>query len=130
MRIKLDENIPCVVRELLVPLGHDVDSVQDEDLTGQPDAIIWHAAQRNQRALITQDLGFSDLRLFPLGSHWGIVLVRLQEPSRADIIRRLTTAFSSEGAEDWSRCLVVVTEQKVRVIRPGQTERPGKPSHP
>lgn len=34
MKIKLDENIPLAVAELLRSLGHDVDTVVSEGLTG------------------------------------------------------------------------------------------------
>jgi hypothetical protein len=37
MRIKLDENIPVSLVTALDPLGHDVDSVSQEGLTGKQD---------------------------------------------------------------------------------------------
>ena len=69
MKIKLDENLPLRLAFLLQELGHDVDTVQDEQLVGHRDAEIWNAAQRESRFLITQDLDFSDSRKFVPGSH-------------------------------------------------------------
>lgn len=66
MRIKLDENIPSQLRSDLSNLGHDVDTVIDEGLTGKNDDTVWLAAQREQRFFITQDLDFSDSRRFKL----------------------------------------------------------------
>jgi hypothetical protein len=44
MRIKLDENLPAgLVVEASVKLEHDVDSVPQEALTGQPDPKVWDA---------------------------------------------------------------------------------------
>jgi hypothetical protein len=40
MRIKLDENIPHRVAELLRGMGHDVDTVLGEDLKGKPDEVV------------------------------------------------------------------------------------------
>jgi hypothetical protein len=37
---------------------------------------------------------------------------------QAALIRRVTALFHTEAVEEWSRCLVVVTERKVRVRRP------------
>lgn len=64
MRIKLDENMPTGLVLALTSLGHDVDTVPQENLTGQPDSAIWAAAQSEGRVLVTQDLDFSDVRKY------------------------------------------------------------------
>ncbi len=61
MRLKLDENIPAGLVETLTALGHDVDTVPQEALTGHSDRKVWDAAQNVRRLLITQDLDFSDI---------------------------------------------------------------------
>jgi len=80
MKVKLDENIPVRLADALSLLGHDVDSVESEGLTGRPDADIWGASQLDGRLLITQDMDFSDVRRFKPGTHHGLLLVRLREP--------------------------------------------------
>ncbi|MEW6279679.1 MAG: DUF5615 family PIN-like protein [Candidatus Eremiobacterota bacterium] len=107
MRIKLDENLPC---DILAPwqVAHDVDTVEQEGLTGRDDPAVWQAAQREHRLLITQDLDFSDLRRFLPGTHHGVLLIRMQNPSR----RRLV--------ESWAGCFVVATDSKIRVRRPAE----------
>jgi hypothetical protein len=67
MRIKLNENLPASLSLLLRKLGHNVSTVEDEGLGGSPDSVIWLAAQREARFLITQDLDFSDLRTLRSG---------------------------------------------------------------
>jgi predicted nuclease of predicted toxin-antitoxin system len=93
MNIKLDENLPRTLCAALAHLGHDVHSVFEEQLTGSPDAGIWNAAQREGRFLITQDLDFSDTRKFIPGRHQGIMLIRLNSPSRSNLIFRLQQIF-------------------------------------
>jgi predicted nuclease of predicted toxin-antitoxin system len=80
MKIKLDENLPHALVKLLNTLGHEVDSVPQEGLTGQPDDIIWQTTQQEKRFLITQDLDFSDINKFAPCSHFGLLLVRLRNP--------------------------------------------------
>jgi predicted nuclease of predicted toxin-antitoxin system len=58
MRIKLDVSIPLSLVTALDALGHDVDSVPQEGLTGKPDPDVWSGAQESGRVLITQDLDF------------------------------------------------------------------------
>ncbi|MBI3405795.1 MAG: DUF5615 family PIN-like protein [Acidobacteria bacterium] len=118
MNVKLDENLPAELASTLKLMGHDVDTVQEEDLTGCPDAEIWRTAQAEGRFLITQDLDFSDVRRFAPGTHAGILLVRLSSPSRNELIERVGALFQTENVNGWRGCFVVATERKVRVIHP------------
>lgn len=118
MKIKLDENLPSGLAKILAQLGHDADTITDEGLAGSDDPQVWEAAQRTGRFLITQDLDFSDIRKFTPGTHHGILLVRLREPGRAALMRRIRYLFETEDAEQWQRCFVVVTEHKIRVRYP------------
>jgi predicted nuclease of predicted toxin-antitoxin system len=45
MRIKLDENLPESLVASLAALGHDVDNVRLEGVSGQSDPAVWSAAQ-------------------------------------------------------------------------------------
>lgn len=118
MHIKLDENLPVALQVDLRGLGHDVDGVVEEGLAGRSDIDVWIATQNASRFLITQDLDFSDARRFAPGTHAGILLIRLREPSRRGLVQRLNGLFSSEAVENWSGCFVVATESKLRVRRP------------
>jgi predicted nuclease of predicted toxin-antitoxin system len=120
MRIKLDENLPAKLASVLGAMTHDVDTVPWEELQGRTDAVIWQAAQDAGRFLITQDLDFSDIRQFRPGTHHGILLLRLRNPGRAALTARLQHAFRTENVESWGRCFVVITERKIRVVRPSQ----------
>ena len=104
MKIKLDENLPVRLAEELTALGHDVDTVPAEGLTGQSDPDIWQAAQRSNRFLVTQDLDFSDLRRFEPGTHAGLLLLRLREPSRSQLLHHLQTLFEMEDVSSWGGC--------------------------
>ncbi|MCA9925112.1 MAG: DUF5615 family PIN-like protein [Anaerolineales bacterium] len=64
MRIKLDENLPTDLAFSLRQLGHDVETVPEENLGGAADDLIWKIAQDENRFLITQDLDFSNVRWF------------------------------------------------------------------
>ena len=54
MKLKLDENLPESLVSDLSEMGHDVDNVRGEALTGRNDDEVWRAAQRSGRILITQ----------------------------------------------------------------------------
>lgn len=48
----------------------------------------------------------------------GLLLIRLSQPGRSALARRVAALFASEAIEQWHRCLVVATDHKVRVRRP------------
>jgi len=117
MKLKLDENVSALTAAPLRALGHDVDTVRDEHLTGADDDTVWDAAQRDGRLLVTSDLDFSDVRKFAPGRHHGIILLRLRDPSRRVIEERVLALFRTGDAASWSGCFVVATDHRVRVLR-------------
>lgn len=118
MKIKLDENIPASLAKTLGNLGHDVETVKDEGLVGCKDIQIWDSAQREGRFLITQDLDFSDIRVFKPGVHHGILLIRLRSPGRLALTARINELFEAENPDSWKKCFVVVTDRKLRIRYP------------
>ena len=118
MKIKLDENIPHRLTVLLSQMGHDVDTAFSEGLNGKSDEAVWEAVCQNDRFLITQDLDFSNIHQFAPGTHAGILILRLRDPGRENLFRRIAAVFQREDVESWKRCFVVITDRKLRVIRP------------
>jgi predicted nuclease of predicted toxin-antitoxin system len=120
MKIKLDENLPRRLASRLAGMGHDVQTVGEEGIAGRVDPIVWEAAQRETRFLITPDMDFSNAQSFVPESHYGILLIRLRTPSRRALIQRVEDLFREEDVAQWARCFVVATERKVRVRWPAK----------
>jgi predicted nuclease of predicted toxin-antitoxin system len=92
-------------------------TLQLESLVGHRDEEIWAVAQQESRFLITQDLDFSDARKFSPGSHGGILLLRLRNANRTNLVNRVLELSREETAGDWVGCFVV--ERKIRILKPG-----------
>lgn len=92
--------------------------MQEEGLQGAPDPDVWAGSQEAKRFLVTQDLDFSDVREFAPGTHFGILLVRLANPSRRALETYIESLFRAEDVDRWARCFVVATDTKIRVRRP------------
>ena len=118
MRFKADENIPRTVVDLLVEKGHDVETVADEELVGETDLRVAAAAAREGRMVVTADRGFGDVRLYPPGSHPGILVVHARELRQSVILMLLATFLLEHHVEDFARCNVVIEPGSVRVRRP------------
>jgi predicted nuclease of predicted toxin-antitoxin system len=124
VRIKLDENITIAAKPLLVAAGYDADTVHDEALTGTDDEKLIEICRREERLLVTFDVGFGDVRAHPPGSHSGVVLLRLrdqQPPAVLDVIRRLVADYDLAS---FAGALAVVSDERVRIRRPAVAAGP------
>jgi Domain of unknown function (DUF5615) len=117
MRFELDENIPVGLANVLSGLGHDVDTVPQESLTGQPDSHVLDCRARGAAASDHTGSGLRGYASFAPGTHCGIILVRLSNPSRRELVDRIGSLFLNEPIEEWSGCFVVLTDRKIRIRR-------------
>lgn len=118
MRLKLDENLPADLADEFAGRGHDVDTVLDEHLGGSKDAVVVGAATGDDRTVITLDRGVGDVRNFPPGSHPGVVVLRPVSQDPASILGLVRRFLSAHDLAAFSRCVVVVEPNRVRVRRP------------
>jgi hypothetical protein len=65
-----------------------------------------------------KDLDFSDARVFAPGTHRGLFIIRLPDSEQWRLSDYLVGWFGGRDVASWSRCLVVATPNKVRVLRP------------
>jgi len=75
MKFKLDECLDVRLAALFADAGHDIQTVFEQALAGKPDDKIYSVCIEEGRALITQDMDFSNpFRFSPLPSQGIIVL--------------------------------------------------------
>ena len=98
-RFKLDENLPRDAQALLIDAGLDVHSVNDERLGGRADSTILDACLKEDRVLVTLDLDFADIRLYPPSSHRGIWVLRAETQSIQNALSALRGALALLGKE-------------------------------
>jgi predicted nuclease of predicted toxin-antitoxin system len=121
MRIKLDENMPEALAQLLQSAGHEVSTVADEGLSGASDADVLGAATSDGRLLMTFDTDFADIRQYPPGSHAGIVVFRLEDQRWAVLQELARKLVDLRLLERIDRGLAIVDEVRIR-IRPAKRD--------
>jgi predicted nuclease of predicted toxin-antitoxin system len=119
VRIKLDENIPVSAAEPLRSAGHNADTVVDEGLAGAPDVEVLANAASSDRLVVTLDRGFADLRVHPLGSHAGIIVLRVKDQSPPAIVQEVQSLLGAVDIDGLSGCVSVFRAGTIRVRRPG-----------
>ncbi|HEV8238810.1 MAG TPA: DUF5615 family PIN-like protein [Thermoanaerobaculia bacterium] len=77
MRFKTDENLPEEVAELFRENGYDCPTAVSQQLAGQPDGAISAVCSREERILVTLDVGFANIRAYPPAAFPGFIVFRL-----------------------------------------------------
>jgi len=118
MRIKLDENLPAEVADDLRDLGHDVETVVQEELGGRSDKVVLAAARRERRTLITLDKGVRGSLTGGSGlEHPPIIVLRLHG-SGSNVVRAASIRAVEELSTTAPFVTAVVTDTAIRVRRP------------
>jgi predicted nuclease of predicted toxin-antitoxin system len=115
--VKVDEDLPGQIADLLAARGHDTATVAEQGWQGTPDNILWSSIQNERRWLITADKGFADLRRYPPGSHCGVILLRIPEESRRSYMKLAALTLDRVDLDSLGGAVVVATGRGVRIRR-------------
>jgi predicted nuclease of predicted toxin-antitoxin system len=115
MKFKSDENLPIDVAEELRQAGFDAMTVAEQQLAGQPDGRVADVCRAEGRALITLDLDFSDIRVYPPSGYSGIIVLRPSVQTIASILRLIRKIISMLSAEPLAGHLWIVDDGQVRI---------------
>ena len=115
MRFKIDENLPAEAAGLLIDAGREAVTVGDEGLGGASDAVIFERCVQGERALITADLDFADIRAYPPQDSPGAIVLRLEHQDRQSVLAALRRSLPLLGREPLVGRLWVVEEGPVRI---------------
>jgi predicted nuclease of predicted toxin-antitoxin system len=115
MKFKIDENLPVEVAEVLRQAGYEAATVHDQNLAGEIDRTIALVCQSEQRALITLDTDFADIRTYPPGQYAGLVVLRLKQQDKRSVLTVIARLVKALTTEELERYLWIVDEKRIRV---------------
>ena len=117
MQIKVDEDLPKKVVEILKRNGYDAISVLDQGMGGWKDPALWQAVQFEARFLITADKGFGDIRQYAPGTHHGVLLLRPDQDGIRPVVELLARVLRAYDLTALSGAVTVVTPRSIRIRR-------------
>jgi len=104
----------------LLAEGIEARDVRDAGLRGQTDVHIFEYAVSRSFTLLTGDVGFGNIVLFPLGSHAGVVIARFpNEVSTATLNDAIVHALHGLSDEDIRGNLIVIEPGRIRLRKKG-----------
>jgi len=96
MRVLVDANLPRSVMPLLSETGHAPEFARDIGLASATDTVIAARARTTSATILTRDLDFADIRVYPPEQYAGIVVVRMPDDAKAQEIVALVRRFLRE----------------------------------
>ncbi|MEE9296042.1 MAG: DUF5615 family PIN-like protein [Phycisphaerae bacterium] len=121
--VKLDEDLSPLVGEPLCEAGHDVRSVAGQGWSGAKDDELWTRVLHEGALFITADKGLADVRIFPRGTHPGILLLRPDRGSLVEFRDLVAGVASQPGLKSLEGAVAVATPSGLRVRRAGVREQ-------
>ena len=115
MRFNVDDNLPDDIAEALQARGHDVETVYGEGLRGKEDPAIAVRCQQEGRTIVTLDLDFANITVYPPDEYPGLIVLRVADQSRAHVLQVFTHVLNLIDQEPLPGHLWIVEEHQVRI---------------
>jgi predicted nuclease of predicted toxin-antitoxin system len=117
MRVKVDEDLPRLAVKILRDRGYEAASVAEQNMQGWKDPALWRAVQAEGRILVTADKGFADIRVYPPGTHAGVLLLRPDQDGIRPVVELLERFLAVYDLETVAGAITVVTARSIRLRR-------------
>lgn len=116
----IDECVLGKTKNLLEKLGFSIITLQELKKLSASNGEVLSLAEKHKAVLVTNDLDFSNLILYPLGSHLGVVVLRFSSEIPEDIDKAhevLKQLFKEVKPEELQKALTIIDLNKYRIRR-------------
>ena len=122
LTLLLDQNVPQQIGNFLRLKRPEWRTlhVNAIGLKGAPDEVVFQTAQTEGAIVLTFDEDFADTRMYPVGSHGGVIRLRVWPTSIEQTERALARLLESVEDRDLVGSLVIVDDQRIRVRKHAQ----------
>lgn len=111
--------MPRSSANILRQAGQDVSDVRDIGFNGTPDREIFEYAQSIDATIVTRDIGFASTLDYPLGTHAGIIVLRVPTQLSTNQLNSILLEAVEEFIQlDLIGSVVVVEPGRTRIRRP------------
>lgn len=113
----VDENVPQRIGEYLENLGYNVIEIYHKKYKGMSDDEIFDLAIKEKRIIITFDKHFSNILKYPLDSHFGIVIIKIEPPIIENIIKSLKKLLKRANELEYFKNSLVILNKEGYTIK-------------
>ena len=115
MLFKLDENLPETLVALFADAGHNAVTVAEQELTGAEDTLIASICRDEARVLVTLDMDFADIRVYPPQDHPGLVVFRLGRHGPGRVLEVAARFLEMLPETSLQGQLWIVEDERIRI---------------
>lgn len=116
-RLLLDQNLSPLTTSFLRELGYDVTDTRELRIPSASDSSILEIAKQQNRIVLTFDSDFADVREFPIGSHPGVIRLKVI-PQTVEVLHPILLKFlQALETENIHGCVVIIDNWRVRIKR-------------
>jgi predicted nuclease of predicted toxin-antitoxin system len=117
MKFLLDANIPYSAKKVFSK-PHRAAHVRDIGIADAADDVILKRASKEGAVLITRDMDFGNILLYPLGTHGGVMILRIPPHFTAgEIIKTLRQFLSHIDVASLARAITIIEPGQYRIRR-------------
>ena len=117
MKFLIDADIPGLITKTLA-LDHDVIDIRDIRPPATPDIEVYRLANAQNRIIITRDLDFSNILLYPPPPDGGIIVLRVHLLTVSEILNIIKDLISRIPEEEIIGSLIIARKDHYRLRRP------------
>lgn len=118
MNAVIDEDLPRSFALTLSQLGFTPLDIREHNLSGSTDDEVYKFAKNHTAVLFSADLGFSNILSFPLGTHYGICILRFpNEMSVKETNSMVKQLLKKVRIDDYEGNLIILSPGKLRLRR-------------
>lgn len=118
MNAVIDEDLHRSLADTLKQIGFHVFDIRDHGLSGLSDEKIYAFTIEKKAVLFSADLGFSNILTYPLGQHYGIVILRYpNEMPTQQINQQIAYLLPKIKQKDYEGHLIILSKNKIRIRR-------------
>lgn len=110
-----DECVGLPTINLLRELGYSVITAEEANLNGNTDFEVLKCAIKKRRVLVTEDVDFGNIILYPPKLHHGIILLRFRHSLENEIHVVLSKLLNELTPKDFQKTLIIVDADKYRI---------------
>jgi len=115
MRFKIDENLPIELIGILKTAGYSGMTASEQELNGKPDSKVINKCREEEYILVSLDLDFADIRLYPPEKYAGLIIIRVKNQDRHNIIETFRKIMPNLKHENIKGTLWIVDENSIRI---------------
>jgi predicted nuclease of predicted toxin-antitoxin system len=115
LKFLIDANLPHSTKTVIEALGHDVTDVRDILPPDSPDSVIALLALQERRVIITRDLDFSNILLYPPQQYAGIIVLKVHALNPAGINELLKLFLTTVPPDTIAHSLIILEPNRFRI---------------